>query len=238
MLHVQEGTILSQNHPRTSDQYNPLGMSFGSLSQLYCSPRATFDSGDRLEPPRCSETTRIGIIHKMERWIDEERPSNMAPSSIFWLYGGAGVGKSALAQILPENSHQKQKLAASFFFLQERYIKEQWRYFDSNSRLSTGPQLFPRTGSPCRTKDPRKPRPIYQAIPDSSPRAPCRPFAQSKVQKSIVFFSSTQHERLIYKDALGSRPRLIVIDGLDECRRPEIQCGLLRALAAAIPLIP
>ena len=36
-------------------------------------------------------------------------------SSVFWLYGGAGAGKSAIAQSLPDRFQQKD-LAASFFF--------------------------------------------------------------------------------------------------------------------------
>lgn len=38
------------------------------------------------------------------------------PSSVFWLYGGAGAGKSALAQTLVEKFKKNGDLAASFFF--------------------------------------------------------------------------------------------------------------------------
>ena len=34
------------------------------------------------------------------------------------------------------------------------------------------------------------------------------------------------------------RPRLVVIDGLDECQNPDVQCELLRVIARAIPHIP
>src|SRR5260370_13850315 len=37
-------------------------------------------------------------------------------SSIFWLFGGAGAGKSALAQTLAEKFKTNEDLAASFFF--------------------------------------------------------------------------------------------------------------------------
>ena len=252
-LHVQEGTILSQSHSRTSERYNPLGMFFcnGSLSLLlylkisdklreYCSPRATFDSGERFEPPRCAEATRIGIIQQMERWINEERPSNVAPSSIFWLYGGAGVGKSALAQTIAEALHQKQKLAASFFFFRNDTLRNDgdtliptlvaqlvsaFKGLDRfvEQRIRSNPDLFTKQ---YRTQ-------VQELLVE--------PLLSLKSRKALSFLPRPSMKPvvgLISKDALGSRPRLIVIDGLDECRRPEVQCALLRALAAAIPLIP
>jgi hypothetical protein len=38
--------------------------------------------------------------------------------------------------------------------------------------------------------------------------------------------------------ATATPPRIIVIDGLDECENPAIQCELLRAIARSIPHIP
>ena len=39
-------------------------------------------------------------------------------------------------------------------------------------------------------------------------------------------------------DVQGSWPRLVVIDGLDECQNPDVQCELLHVIARAIPNIP
>jgi nicotinamide riboside kinase len=51
----------------------------------------------------------------MKDWVRHDNLHN-APSSMFWLYGGAGAGKSALAQTLAEHFGTNEDLAASFFF--------------------------------------------------------------------------------------------------------------------------
>jgi len=43
---------------------------------------------------------------------------------------------------------------------------------------------------------------------------------------------------IVTRDMQGSWPRLVVIDGLDECQNPDVQCELLRVIAHAIPHIP
>jgi hypothetical protein len=64
----------------------------------HSSPRVTFDSEERVAP-RCAEATRIDtVIQQMGQWINDGGSS----ASIFWLYGGTGVGMSALAQTLAE----------------------------------------------------------------------------------------------------------------------------------------
>lgn len=89
------------------------------ILQNHCSPRATFDPAERFDPPRCAQSTRIGII---EQCINNDG-SNTVPASLFWLYGGAGVGKSAIAQTLAEKLHQEKKLAASFFFFRNDALR-------------------------------------------------------------------------------------------------------------------
>jgi hypothetical protein len=66
------------------------------------SPSAAFDSAVGFDRPRCAESTRLQIIQTIEEWINSDADSTV-PSSLFWLYGGAGVGKSAVAQSLSEN---------------------------------------------------------------------------------------------------------------------------------------
>src|SRR5258705_7594104 len=80
-----------------------------------CSHSAAFDSAARSDPPRCSESTRLQIIQIIKKWINSDE-NTAVPSSVFWLRGGAGVGKSALAQSLSEDFYEKNQLAASFFF--------------------------------------------------------------------------------------------------------------------------
>jgi hypothetical protein len=161
-------------------------------------------------------------MQKMEDWVRRDNPHG-APSSVFWLYGGAGAGKSALAQTLAEKF--KRDLAASFFF------SEPIKRSDGNRLIPTLALQFVQS---------------FQGL---------TPFVEEKiVQNPDLFEKSRQTQMLellfepligLYKleetvdvrsnTALKSHPRLIVIDGLDECSDPDTQCDLLRIIASRIP---
>ena len=141
------------------------------------------------------------------------------PSSIFWLYGGAGAGKSALAQSLSEKFHKKE-LAATFFF------------FRSDSTRNDGSLLIPTLVSQLANI-------VREFVP----------LVEDRIRKDWDLFTKLQdiqiQELLVEPllslkstNALVSPPRLIVIDGLDECAVSDIQCMLLRAIAQALPHIP
>lgn len=142
------------------------------------------------------------------------------PSSLFWLRGGAGAGKSALAQSLSEKFQEKKQLAASFFF------------FRSDTTRNNGDHLIPTL--------------VWQfvcAFQDISP------FVEDSILENLDLFTKIyqiQIQKLLIEPLLAlkskgdliTHPRLVVIDGLDECRNSDIQCMLLRVIARAIPLIP
>jgi len=205
----------------------------------HCSPRATFDAAERFDPPRCAENTRIEIIQRIEQWINNDG-SNTVPASLFWLYGGAGVGKSAIAQTLAEKFHQEKKLAASFFFFRNDPLRN-----DGDTLI---PTLVSQLVSTFKGLGPLVEESIH-ASPDLFSKQ-CQtqiedlllePLLRLKSSKPLSFLPRPSVKPilgLISKDALRSRPRLIVIDGLDECHNPEVQCNLLRVIANAVPRIP
>jgi hypothetical protein len=136
------------------------------------------------------------------------------------LYGGAGAGKSAIAQSLSETSQKKKQLAASFFF------------FRSDPSRNNGDHLIPTLTSHLLDS--------FQGI---------LPFVEDRIRQNRALFTkrcNIQIQELLIeplvalksKGALFSKPQLIVIDGLDECQNPDVQCELLRVIARAIPLIP
>ncbi|KIM44301.1 hypothetical protein M413DRAFT_38244, partial [Hebeloma cylindrosporum] len=59
---------------------------------------AMHDSAERDPPPRCHPGTREKAIEDIVRWIEEPNPS----SSVLWVNGRAGVGKTALMQKIAE----------------------------------------------------------------------------------------------------------------------------------------
>jgi len=182
----------------------------------HCSHSAPFDSAERFNSPRCLESTRRPIIQIIEKWIN----SGGDEAQLFWLYGSAGVGKSALAQSLSEQFQAKKQLAASFFF------------FRNDASRNNGDHLIPTLISHLvRT---------FEGIV---------PFVEDRIRKDPTIFMKTYNiqirELLIEpllalksKGTLVTHPRLIVLDGLDECENADVQCELLRVIARAIPQIP
>jgi len=173
------------------------------------------------------------IIQRIEQWINHPG-SDKVPASLFWLCGGAGVGKSALAQTLSEKFQQKQKLGATFFF------------FRNEASRNNGNTLIPTL--------------VWQLVHTFKGLGP---FVEQRIHANPDLFTKqhqTQIRELLVeplllkskkplsflprllglsKDTLESRrPWLIVIDGLDECKDKEVQCNLLLSIADAIPRIP
>ena len=107
------------------------------------------DSFERHDPPRFAEATR-NVLQEMEKWVHQDNLHD-APSSIFWLYGGAGVGKSALARTLAEKFKINDDLAASFFFFKADVNR------NDGNRLIPGPpvdSIFSRANSHFSRKNP------------------------------------------------------------------------------------
>jgi len=153
-------------------------------------------------------------------WIKD--PNKLA--YFLWLYGPAGSGKSAIAQTIAEMCHAAGLLAASFFF----------------SRTVTGRNEKARLVSTI----------VYQmllVVPE------IREQVISAVEFNPQIFNlslQTQVQELIIgpltfalnalsgdekqKEAFLSRPRLIIIDGLDECIDTEAQSYILEVLIPAV----
>ena len=81
------------------------------------SPGAAFDSQDHYDR-RCSPGTREQYIADITNWVTE---SVDPPSSMYWMRGPAGVGKSAIAQTCAEKLKDTGHLGAAFFFTVKKY---------------------------------------------------------------------------------------------------------------------
>ena len=137
-----------------------------------------------------------------------------------WLYGPAGAGKSAIAQTIAELLEEAGLLAATFFF----------------SRNAAG----------RNDKTPLVATLVYQLI-ISIPEIRAR--VLEAVEEDPALFSRSieaQIQALIVKplnavandetlaSILLSRPRLIILDGLDECRTTSAQTHILNALSTSV----
>jgi hypothetical protein len=139
---------------------------------------------------------------------------------VLWLYGPAGAGKSAIAQTIAELLEEAGLLAAAFFF----------------SRNAAGRD----------DKTPLVATLVYQLV-ISIPEI--RAHVLEAVERDPAVFSRSieaQTQALIVKPLnavatdetlapiLLSRPRLIIMDGLDECRNTSSQTHILNTVSRII----
>ena len=157
------------------------------------------DSADRDPPPRCHPRTREKATEDIVRWIEEPNPS----STVLWLSGRAGVGKSALMQKIAE-------LGLVYF----------------------GGCFFFRRGAPgCNVKNYLFSTLAYQlamnvdGMLEAVDRAVMQDFSLPKMSAAV------QLKRLIIEPIrllpIPARPTILIIDGLDECEDFNSQRDIL-----------
>ena len=74
---------------------------------------AMHDSSTRFDPPKCHPNTRVAVLEYLMGWIFGH---NDPEALIFWLYGPAGAGKSAILQTIAVICAKRKSILASFFF--------------------------------------------------------------------------------------------------------------------------
>ncbi|KAL0058923.1 hypothetical protein AAF712_014366 [Marasmius tenuissimus] len=169
-----------------NDSSAPLGSGIRSLANCMA-PTALHSSDTRNARTACLKGTRDSL--KKHR--------------VCWVTGGAGVGKSAIAQTICETFRRKSQLAASFFFSR------------SDTSRSTLDPFFPTLAHQLATT------PEFQTAGLSS-------FIDGAVRQTPNVLRGTnlegQFQSLISQPCAQidakkwkTLPKLIVIDGLDEC---------------------
>ncbi|KAF9473518.1 hypothetical protein BDN70DRAFT_843391, partial [Pholiota conissans] len=176
-------------------------------------PSALYDSSARYDPPRCHPNTRVAVLEYLIGWIFGR---NDPKALILWLYGPAGAGKSAILQTIAEWCAKNNTLLASFFFSHSD---------PTRNRITP---LIPTIA--CQ---------IAITIPE------IKPYIEGAIERDPFLLDkspATQFQHLIVTplQALAASgnlksgfPRLIVIDGLDECDDPKMQNMILKVIADA-----
>ena len=175
------------------------------------SPDALHNSLEQPNPPKCHPNTRTAVLKDILSWAEDDT----SESQVLWLHGPAGAGKTAIGHSVAEMSQERNQLAAGFFF----------------SRTAAG-----RNHEKCLIATI-----VYQLL-QSIPEA--RSIIEAAATKDPLIFMqslSSQIRHLIadpLKQMLArphnpSFPRLIVIDGLDECSPQESQTNILTAIHTA-----
>jgi hypothetical protein len=164
---------------------------------------AEFDSSARDPPPRCHPGTRLAVIQRCLDFIvechDEEK--------LRWVVGPAGVGKSAIMQMVTENAPGDIIFASIF-------LSVNGRRDGSKTVLTIAYQLAVKCA------------PYRQFVRDQISLDPSLFHKSLSVQFNKFIVEPFMFGRLLE----SSRRFLIVIDGLDECDNRFTQRELLKLI--------
>ncbi|KDR74797.1 hypothetical protein GALMADRAFT_26562, partial [Galerina marginata CBS 339.88] len=177
---------------------------------------AFHDSVDVYDPPKCHPNTRVAVLNKIMDWIHGTDPETRN-ELIMWLYGPAGSGKSAIARSIAELCEVEGILAATYFFSRFDLTRNHGRSLIATIAYQVS-LCFP----DIRDR-------IAGAINHD-------PFIFSRSLKSQIYSLIT--EPLQGRIEAGyfnipNAPRIIVIDGLDECEDMDSQIKILDAISQA-----
>ncbi|KAF8990206.1 hypothetical protein BDQ17DRAFT_1256086, partial [Cyathus striatus] len=178
-------------------------------------------SAERSDAPKCHPKTRTAVINNIMSWVD----SKDLMERIMWLHGPAGSGKTTIVQTVAERCDKENKLVSSFFF-------------SRNSGRDDGYKLVATIASQ-----------MVIAIPATKEYV----VAQLKHDSTLLTYSmENQMQKLVIEPlqhAMSSKcfdnhsssgssgnmsfvmPHLITIDGLDECKNPQVQSRIINMIA-------
>ncbi|KJA19264.1 hypothetical protein HYPSUDRAFT_894535 [Hypholoma sublateritium FD-334 SS-4] len=177
---------------------------------------AMHNSSTRYDPPKCHPGTREAILEHIMQWIFG---SDDRPALILWLYGPAGAGKSAILQSIAEKCAALDILLSSFLFSRS-----------DGTRNHPG-SLVATIAYQMSTRIPQ----ITGALDAAILRDPLIFDKTLDAQIDVLIVGPLQ--RLVQSGFFSdprSAPRLILIDGLDECNDEDHRRAVLRAIARAI----
>ncbi|KAJ7660319.1 hypothetical protein DFH06DRAFT_393621 [Mycena polygramma] len=165
---------------------------------------AMHNSAERPPDPACHPGTRESVLDTLRAWSRDDSPD----ARLMWLYGCAGMGKSAIAQTFAAEGQEDGIFGASFFFRRGDTGRGSWK------------ALFPTLAYQLAASFPQLRDALRQAV-----EADKLVFGQAmrhQFQKLIVApFEQSPH--------LPFRP-IVVVDGLDECEDRRDQVKLLKLI--------
>ncbi|KAJ7863327.1 hypothetical protein B0H14DRAFT_3862899, partial [Mycena olivaceomarginata] len=165
---------------------------------------AMHNSAVRPPEPSCHEGTRDRVLSDLRAWSQDDRREG----GLLWLYGSAGMGKSAVSQNFAANCEKEGTLGASFFFKRQDAGRGTWK------------GLFPTLVYQLATTFEELRGSIHKAVEDDR----------------LIFGQAMLHQfRKLLVVPLNQAPPLtlhpiIVIDGLDECEDRGVQVQLLKLI--------
>ncbi|KAF8147708.1 hypothetical protein B0H34DRAFT_280863 [Crassisporium funariophilum] len=148
-------------------------------------------------------------------WIGDDLERK---SFILWLYGPAGAGKSALAQTIAEICQEKGVLAASFFFSRTAERRNTYKHLIATIVYQLTLSIPPL-------------RPPIDDMMEINPSIMTR---STEAQIQSLLIEPLTALSIAPQGHADSWPRMIIVDGLDECQGQEVQVNILKAMSAAL----
>ncbi|KJA19292.1 hypothetical protein HYPSUDRAFT_89462 [Hypholoma sublateritium FD-334 SS-4] len=179
-------------------------------------PNAMHDSSARYDPPKCHPGTREAILEHIMGWVFG---SDDKDALILWLYGPAGAGKSAIMQSIAEKCVAFNILLSSFFFSRSDGTRNHPGSLVATIayQIST---IIPHMANNLSAAVARDPMIFNKTLDVQIELLIVEPLADL-VQSG--FFANPK-----------SSPRLILIDGLDECSNEGDRRAILLAIVRVI----
>ncbi|KAJ6471489.1 hypothetical protein C8R45DRAFT_1014564 [Mycena sanguinolenta] len=171
---------------------------------------AIHDSAESFPQPKCHPETRKTMLEDLHQWAINTN----SKTTILWLYGPAGAGKSAIMQTLARQLEVAGKLGGSFFFKR------------GHPTRGNGRALFATIAYQLALSVPWL-RARISHIVEKDP---------SIVERTI----ETQMIKLVSEPCRSHRNGdhvTILVDGLDECERHDVQQEILHVIQELIPHI-
>ncbi|KAH8799281.1 hypothetical protein DL96DRAFT_875974 [Flagelloscypha sp. PMI_526] len=173
---------------------------FSFLEQLV-SQDAPFTSAAAYKVQRreCTMNTRISVLENIMSWA--QNPVRPLPSSLFWVYGLAGTGKSTILQTICAMLENKKLLASSYFCSIQLDSRESKRIVPTIARHLAS--RFPPFANQLIMQLHDHPDSAHAQLPVQFRDLLCTPWRTAKI---------VPHPLL---------PCVVVIDALDECDRGD-----------------
>ncbi|KAF9449078.1 hypothetical protein P691DRAFT_703813 [Macrolepiota fuliginosa MF-IS2] len=175
-------------------------------------PDAAHDSSARDYAPRCQPGTREQHIEDIVGWGAPAVGAD-EPLPLFWMKGLAGVGKSAIAQTCAERLKDLGRLGAAFFFAAD--VRDD------------AEQFFPTIAYQLSIEFPD-----YRDLLEQRVRCDKTILKKTMAAQFKALIAEPFQELEKIGKGIGRR-MVIIIDGLDECKKADDQSRIVEIIAAA-----
>ncbi|TFK20405.1 hypothetical protein FA15DRAFT_759387 [Coprinopsis marcescibilis] len=200
---------------------------------------ATHESETAAYAPRCKPGTRKSVLEDIMSWTTTRAADASAPPQLrlLWLSGPVGGGKTCIQREVVECCKKQGSLAASYFFSARRADLDNAPPFVPTIVLQLC-NTVPKFQGQVEEEIKADPFIFDKSMEIQFERLITRPLEQlgtkKKKNKSMKALKSILNRKSPFLSKGRAMPRIIVIDGLDECRNNKDQVRIIDMLISAL----